>query len=156
MALGDRVYFLKPPGILVCCDVADGRVLWQLRLKGPFWATPVLADGHIYVVNHDGLVQIVELGQEGKLVAEGRIDEAILASPAVADGAIFFRSNANLWKVAMPRKPAAAYSGQDARTREMTETIEIRPIGPLRATIRPPGSKSNHQPRDDLRRSGRR
>ncbi len=36
-----------PPGILVCGDAADGTVLWQLRLQGPFWATPVLADATV-------------------------------------------------------------------------------------------------------------
>jgi len=98
-----RVYRIKSPGILVCADAADGRVLWQLRLKGPIWATPVLADGHLYVVSHDGLVQVVRLGDEGELVGATQIDAGILASPAVADGAIYFRSDAHLWKVALKR-----------------------------------------------------
>jgi hypothetical protein len=51
-------------------------------------------------VSHDGLVQVVELGAEGKVVGTSQIDKGILASPAVADGAIYFRSDANLWKVA--------------------------------------------------------
>ncbi|MFH1923430.1 MAG: PQQ-binding-like beta-propeller repeat protein, partial [Planctomycetota bacterium] len=98
-----RVYRIKSPGILVCADAADGRVLWQLRLKGPIWATPVLADGHLYVVNHAGLVQVVRLGDEGELVGTTQIDAGILASPAVADGALYFRSDAHLWKVAFKR-----------------------------------------------------
>ena len=103
VARDGRVYFLKPPGILVCCNTDEGKVLWQLRLKGPNWATPVLAGGHLYVVNYEGLVQVVALGDEGKLIGTSRIDNGILASPAVADGAIYFRSNAHLWKVAAPR-----------------------------------------------------
>jgi len=95
-----RIYTIKPPAILACGDARDGSVLWQLRLKGPQWATPVLAGGHLYVVNHPGLVQIVELGDEGKLVGSVQIDPAILASPAVADGAIYFRSDQHLLKVA--------------------------------------------------------
>jgi len=94
-----RTYTIKPPGILVCGNAADGEVLWQLRLKGPIWATPVLADGRLYVVSHPGLVQVVELGEEGKLVGESQIDASILASPAVADGAIYLRSDAHLCKV---------------------------------------------------------
>jgi len=95
-----RTYTIKPPGILVCGSAADGKVLWQLRLKGSFWATPVLADGRLYCVNHDGLVQVVELVDGGKLAGTSQIDDAILASPAVADGAIYFRSDTNLWKIA--------------------------------------------------------
>ncbi len=99
-----RCYTIKPPGILVCGDAEDGRVVWQLRLKGPFWATPVAADGQLYCVNHRGLVQVVQLGKEGKLVGTSRIDPGILASPAVAGGAIYFRSDQYLWKVARDPK----------------------------------------------------
>jgi len=99
-----RVYTMKPPGILVCGDAANGNVLWQLRLTGPFWATPVLADGHLYAVNHAGLVQVVKLGAQGKLVGSSQIDAGILASPAVAGGAIYFRSNTHLWKIAFQGK----------------------------------------------------
>ena len=119
-----RAYTVKSRSILVCGDLADGRVLWQLRLKGPIWATPMVADGHLYAVNHDGLVQVVELGPKkgpglicrngtegashklnlvpfsARLVGSGQIDAGVLASPAVADGAIYFRTDAHLWKIA--------------------------------------------------------
>jgi len=78
--------------------------LWQLRLEGQFWATPVLADGRLYAVNYAGLVQVVQLGEKGKLVGKAQIDKEILACPVVADGAIYFRSNAHLWKVALGSK----------------------------------------------------
>jgi outer membrane protein assembly factor BamB len=99
---GGRLYALKSGGVLVCADPGDAHVFWQLRLKGPFWATPVLADGRLYAVNYEGLVQVAQLGAEGKLVATSQIDPAILASPAVAGGAIYFRSNSQLWKIAGP------------------------------------------------------
>ena len=101
---GGRAYRIKPPGILVCGDAADGRKLWELRLKrGAIWATPVLADGHLYIVNHDGLVQVVRVGEKGELVGTGQIDRGVLPSPAVADGALYLRTDAHLWKVALPR-----------------------------------------------------
>jgi len=105
---GGRAYRIKSPGILMCADSTDGTVLWQLRLKGPIWATPVLADGHLYVVNHDGLVQVVRLDEQAELVGSSQIDPQILASPAVADGAIFFRSNTHLWKIAFDQKEPTA------------------------------------------------
>lgn len=94
-----KVYAIKGAGVLVCGDAETGEVLWQTRLKGPFWASPVLADGHLYVVNHAGLVQVVDLASKGKKVETSQIDKDILASPAVAGGSIYFRSNENLWKV---------------------------------------------------------
>ncbi len=98
----NRAYTVNSAAILVCGDTADGEVLWRLRLKGPFWATPVIAGGHLFCVNHHGLVQVVELGEKGRLVGSSQIDPKILASPAVADGAIYFRSNQDLWKIARP------------------------------------------------------
>ncbi len=96
---GDRLYVVKGPAILVCSDAATGDQLWQLRLKGPMWATPAIAGGHLYAVSYDGLVQVVRLGdKEGKLVSTCQIDSKILASPAVADGGVYFRSDAHLWK----------------------------------------------------------
>jgi outer membrane protein assembly factor BamB len=100
IAYNGRVYVIKPPGILLCADAADGNILWQLRLQGPIWATPVIADDCMYCVNEDGLVQIVQLGQQGKVLCTVNMGEKILASPIVADGAIYFRGNSHLWKIA--------------------------------------------------------
>lgn len=103
-----RLYVVNSAGVLICADAATGDERWRLRLNdvpdrrlvGPFWATPVLAGGRLYAVNHAGLVQVVQLGEPGKVVGSGRIDPGILASPAVADGAIYLRSNQHLWKIA--------------------------------------------------------
>jgi outer membrane protein assembly factor BamB len=99
VACDGRIYVVKDGSILVCGDTSDGHVVWQLRLKGPIWATPVLAGGYLYVVNHDGLVQTVRLGEKGEVVGTSRIDPDVLASPAVADGAIYFRCPQSVWKI---------------------------------------------------------
>jgi outer membrane protein assembly factor BamB len=97
-----RVYVIKSPAILACADLATGKTLWQVRLRGSIWSTPVIADGRLYVVNYEGQVFVVRLGHEGKLVATNTLEEGMLATPAVADGAIYFRSQRELWKVATP------------------------------------------------------
>jgi len=96
---GNRCYVIKPPNILMCADATDGRTLWQMRLKGPFWATPLLAGQRLYCVNYDGLVQVVQLGQQGKLLSACQLEQGVLASPAAADGALYFRTNSTLWKI---------------------------------------------------------
>jgi outer membrane protein assembly factor BamB len=94
-----RIYVLKGSGILACGDAASGRSCWQLRLKGGFWASPVLAGGRLYCVSREGLVQVVQVGKQGKLLATSQIDDGISASPAVTRGAVFFRSDRHLWKI---------------------------------------------------------
>ncbi len=104
-----RVYTVNSAGVVCCGDVATGERLWQLRLegKGRVWATPVLAGGHLYVIKHDGRVEVVQLGEKGQQVGSGQIDPGALATPAIAGGAIYFRTDEHLWKVASPQGEAS-------------------------------------------------
>jgi len=111
-----RAYVIKPPGIVVCGDLGTGEVLWQLRLAGPFWASPVLADGKLYCVSHRGLVQVVGLGEKGELLGASQLEEGILATPAVAGRAIYFRSDAHLWKIAQGASTALSEPAEPAET----------------------------------------
>ena len=98
-----KVYLLASrSGVLTCGDAETGDLLWQLRLGGTFWATPVVANSHLYCVNQDGKVFVVKLhgDQKGELVATNDLGDTFLASPAVADDAMFLRSDKYLWKVA--------------------------------------------------------
>lgn len=97
-----RAYTIKSSGVLACGDATSGKVLWQLRLKGPFWATPLVTGTHLYAVNYDGAVHVVALGEKGKLLRTCQFDSKILASPVAVDEAIYFRSDQHLMKVALP------------------------------------------------------
>jgi outer membrane protein assembly factor BamB len=96
----DHIYTVNRAGVITCASTEDGVILWQLRVKGPFWGTPALAGGHMYLINQDGLGQVVKLGDKGELVGESPLGETIQASPAVAGGALYVRSDKHLWKIA--------------------------------------------------------
>jgi outer membrane protein assembly factor BamB len=91
-----RLYTLAGPA-LSCGDGATGKILWQERLKGPFWASPVAADGKVYVVNEEGLTTVIEVGEKQRVVSRNSLGETILATPALADGAIYLRSDQHLY-----------------------------------------------------------
>ena len=77
---------------------------WKERFKGPFWATPVLAGKHLYLVNYSGQVQVVTAGRKGgRLVSTNELGDKIQGSPAVADGALYVRNDQSLWKIAKER-----------------------------------------------------
>tara|TARA_B100000700_G_scaffold43833_2_gene45312 strand:+ start:332 stop:1540 length:1209 start_codon:yes stop_codon:yes gene_type:complete len=95
---GDKLYIVSG-SIVKCADSSNGDLLWQVRLKGRFWATPILSNGHLYTFNQDGLVQIVKTGEEGEIVAEFEVGEPVLGTPAAANNALFFRSDSTLWKI---------------------------------------------------------
>ena len=93
-----KVYVVNRAGVLTCAETGKGEIAWQLRLTGKFWATPVIAAGHMYLFSDDGQAQVVSLGDKGELASSFWLGEAVMASPAVADGAIFVRSANHLWK----------------------------------------------------------
>ena len=86
--------------------LADGQAQGTLRLnvKGPFWASPVAADGKIYVGAEDGTVLVVKPGKGMELVATNRLGETLIATPALAEGAIYFRTDGHLYCIAEKRK----------------------------------------------------
>jgi outer membrane protein assembly factor BamB len=96
----DRVYAINSAAFLNCADPADGKVLWSLRVKGPFSASPVAADGKVFLVNEEGLTTVVEAGDKGRILATNAVGETVLATPAIADGAIFLRSDRHLYCIA--------------------------------------------------------
>lgn len=103
LVYGEELFVLNGAGVLVCADLADGSVKWQLRLEGPFTSSPVAAAGHLYVFNEAGLGQVVGIGgDKGEVVGKGALNDVILATPAIADGALYIRSDRALWKIAAP------------------------------------------------------
>jgi len=95
-----RVFALGKADVLTAGSTADGERLWQLRLEGPFSATPVIVGDRMVCVSEKGLVQIVDVGgAEGRVVATLDLDDEVLASPAVTDDGIYLRTNKRLVKI---------------------------------------------------------
>ncbi|MCY2966028.1 MAG: PQQ-binding-like beta-propeller repeat protein [Planctomycetota bacterium] len=110
IAIADKVYTVGGAGVLSAADAKDGKSLWQLRLQvkledrtsgGQFSATPVAADGHIYLFNEEGVGLVINTaGEKGEVVSTHDFKEKILASPAISNNALYVRSDRHLWKVA--------------------------------------------------------
>ncbi|MCA8990278.1 MAG: PQQ-binding-like beta-propeller repeat protein, partial [Planctomycetaceae bacterium] len=93
-------YVINGAGVLSCASLESGERLWQCRLSGKFSATPIISGNRLYAVNEEGGAQVVELTEEaGNVVATHEFGETILAAPAAANGAIYFRSDSHLWQV---------------------------------------------------------
>ncbi len=76
-----------------------GEELWLLRLDGPFAASPVIADGKAFIVNEKGRAFVLGLNNDKapEVLAANDLDETILATPTVANGAVYLRSDQHLW-----------------------------------------------------------
>jgi len=102
----DQVFIINRGGVLSCANLQDGKDQWQLRLSGSFWATPVYAGGHLYCINDGGQAQVVKLGEKPEIVARNDFGQGVQGSPAVANGALYVRSDGSLWKIAETATPA--------------------------------------------------
>ncbi|MEM9185425.1 MAG: PQQ-binding-like beta-propeller repeat protein [Planctomycetota bacterium] len=98
---GGRAYVIARGGILYGIDLATGEQAFRKRLKGSFWATPLVAGGKLFCINQDGDAYIVDAAGRGETLGTASFGDAIYGSPAAADGGMFVRSNAKLWKIAV-------------------------------------------------------
>ncbi len=92
-----KVYGVTRVGI-VCLSAATGERIWQQRLEGPFAGSPVVADGKLYVVNQAGTTTVLDIrGEKPKILATNDLSDKILATPAIADGNVYLRSDTTLY-----------------------------------------------------------
>ncbi|MEQ1894950.1 MAG: PQQ-binding-like beta-propeller repeat protein [Planctomycetota bacterium] len=97
--VGEFLYACKDNGVLASFDAASGEVVYEERLGSGlsgFTASPVHADGKLYFTSEEGLVYTVAEGFEFKILAQSSLGEECMASPAVANGTLYFRSRSHL------------------------------------------------------------
>lgn len=99
---GEYLYVLRDNGVLGVYDARDGEEAYRVRLGpgGAFTASPVAADGKVYFTGEDGDVFVVAAGPEYELLATNDLGEVILASPAVSEGILLFRTQGHVIAVA--------------------------------------------------------
>jgi outer membrane protein assembly factor BamB len=97
------LYFLKHnSGILTRLDAASGQPSFMERLEGvpSVYASPVAADGRVYVVGRDGGTAVLKAGPAFEVLAVNRLDDGFDASPALAEGDLFLRGQKHLYRIA--------------------------------------------------------
>jgi hypothetical protein len=95
----------------------DGKVVYgpQRIANGTYSASPVLADGKLYVVNEDGLTTVLKAGPAFEVLSENALSDTTLATPAVAGGQIFIRTAKKLYCLGSGPSPSAGGSGRRRR-----------------------------------------
>jgi outer membrane protein assembly factor BamB len=99
---GDFLYVLGNAGIFDCYSWRTGEEIYRERIKhkgSGFSASPVAADGKIYLSSEDGDMFVVEAGRAFKLVATNPIGEPIMATPALSAGLMLVRAQHHLFAI---------------------------------------------------------
>jgi outer membrane protein assembly factor BamB len=97
LVYGEHLYVHNEQGILSCYQARTGELLYRQRLEGKFIASAVAGDGKVYLTNETGTTHVVRAGARFELLARNALGEASLASPAVANGEIFLRTERHLY-----------------------------------------------------------
>lgn len=100
LLVGDELYVLSDQGMLSCVDAKTGKVHWDQRLKGKgFSASPILANGNVYVTSEDGVGTVFAASKaEYKEVGASDMKEKTFATPLPAAGALYLRTETKLFK----------------------------------------------------------
>ncbi len=99
LLVGDELYLVSDKGIATCLGAKTGREHWQERIGGNYSASPVFADGKIYIQSEEGPAIVLAPGKTFHKLADAGFQERTLASYAVGDGALFIRTERNLYRV---------------------------------------------------------
>ncbi len=94
-----RVYMMSNDGIATCLDFKTGKEIWKGRIGGLHSASVLYAGGRIHFFDEEGQTTIIQPRETLEILARNQLDDGFMASPAVADGALFLRTTTHLYRI---------------------------------------------------------
>ena len=94
-----HLYTFQNGGIVFSRVAKTGELLYSGRLGAPgyYYSSPVAADNKVYIASEEGVVVVLDAGEQLKVLATNKLDGAIMATPALADGNIYVRTENQLY-----------------------------------------------------------
>jgi outer membrane protein assembly factor BamB len=105
LVYGDYLYSCHVDGILSCYEARTGKLIYKERLgsgKDGFTASPVASRGKLYFTSEQGSVFVVKCGAQFTVLATNQMSEVCMATPAISEGTLFFRTQGHLVAVGHP------------------------------------------------------
>ncbi|MFN0123627.1 MAG: PQQ-binding-like beta-propeller repeat protein [Blastocatellia bacterium] len=95
------IYLANHNGVLRCFDFRTGEKMYEERLgaDASCSASLVAADGKIYCATEQGEVHVIKAGPKLEVLAKNDLEEPCLATPAISQGVLYFRTSASLLAV---------------------------------------------------------
>src|SRR5207245_9235786 len=93
------LYLVKDGGVVSCLEAKTGKLIYRKRLGagGFYYSSPVAGDGKVYAASNDGVVTVFKAGDRFEVLANNDLDESIRATPALADGKLYIRTEKHLY-----------------------------------------------------------
>jgi outer membrane protein assembly factor BamB len=96
------LYVLNNNGILDAYNLQTGEEIYRQRLPNigsGFSASPVAADGKIYLSSEDGEISVITAGKETRMVSANDMGETLMSTPALSEGVMYVRGSKNLFAI---------------------------------------------------------
>jgi outer membrane protein assembly factor BamB len=93
------VFLLGEGGVMRCVEAATGNEVWQERVAGECYASPIFGDGHICCGDLNGKTTVLKAGRSFEVVATNTLDDGFMASPAVFGKALMLRTKTHLYRI---------------------------------------------------------
>ena len=93
------IYLIRAGGVLAAVDAEKGEMIYRNRVEelgGQCTASPVYANGHLYLVASHGIISIVATGKEFKEVHSHDLEEESETTPAIDHNTIYIRTGKHL------------------------------------------------------------
>jgi len=103
LVVAEQVYLAQDRGVLTALELKTGERVYRQRLPSRCSASPLYADGRIYVFDEKGATTVVRPGRAFEQLALNRLADGCMATPAVAGRALFVRTRTHLYRIEKQR-----------------------------------------------------
>jgi outer membrane protein assembly factor BamB len=93
-------YMVKDGGIITTLDPVTGKLIKEGRSReaiGSYYASPVAADGKVFLANTEGKVTVLKAAGDWEVLAVNELDEEISATPALSGGRVYLRTRGSMY-----------------------------------------------------------
>jgi len=105
--IGDRIYSVNDRGVVTCVNALDGAEIWKGRAGGGYSASPVVADGRIYLCSEEGECHVLAPGDDLDVLATNPLAGRLMASPAILGRELYLRTDTHLYRIEKPQAATA-------------------------------------------------
>jgi outer membrane protein assembly factor BamB len=99
LLIDDLIFMIDDNGVASALDAASGEILFAERIGDEYSASPLYADGKIYLFGHEGQCTVIKPARELMVLARNQLNDGFMASPAAVGQALIVRSKTHLYRI---------------------------------------------------------
>jgi outer membrane protein assembly factor BamB len=92
------LFMVRNGGLLAAVDATNGKLLYRERLNAPgqYSASPVAANGHVYLCSNRGVITVIKAGRQFELTHQHDLKDPVFVTPAIDKNTLYVRTEKSL------------------------------------------------------------